>query len=94
MIYFIHVHWDRGQNQHNVRLSRDLGHPQNVTSYKLQVFYLSDAQNDTGSDWALKFLRQDAAQTYHNITTHNIHNITMTYTLHKYYEHNLHIINI
>src|SRR4029434_4990496 len=24
--------------------------------YKLQVFYLSDAQNDTGSDWALKFL--------------------------------------
>ena len=63
-------------------------------SYKLQVFYLSDAQNDTGSDWALKFLRQDAAPTYHNITTHNIHNITMTYTLHKYYEHNLHIINI
>ena len=65
-----------------------------LSIYKLQVFYLSDAQNDTGSDSALKFLRQDAAQTYHNITTHNIHNITMTYTLHKYYEHNLHIINI
>ena len=65
-----------------------------LQSYKLQVFYLSDAQNDTGSDWALKFLRQDAAQTYHNKQHIIQHNITMTYTLHKYYEHNLHIINI
>ena len=32
-----------------------------VTSYKLQVtsLLLSDAQNDTGSDWALKFLGQE-----------------------------------
>ena len=34
-----------------------------LIGYKLQVFFLSDAQNDTGSDWALTFLRQDAAQT-------------------------------
>ena len=33
-----------------------------TSSYKLQVFYLSDAQNDTGSDWALKFLGQGTAQ--------------------------------
>ena len=44
-----------------------------VTSYKLQVFFLSDAQNDTGSDWALTFLRQDAAHTKALIGHHSSH---------------------
>ena len=35
-----------------------------ITSYKLQVtsLLLSDAQNDAGSDWALKFLGQGTTQ--------------------------------
>ena len=40
------------------------------TCLKSQVFffYLSGSQNNTRSDWALKFLRQDNVSTWHNIT--------------------------
>ena len=40
----------------------------NWVQVQVQVFYLSGAQSNTRLDWALKFLRQDNASTWHNIT--------------------------
>ena len=42
-------------------------HKSIIALVQVQVFYLSGTQNNTRSDWALKFLRQDNTSTWHNI---------------------------